>query len=112
MRSLSGVEFALDLVPGPGDDSNTYPTASPAATVPRPGFTPHQRTGRMFVAFLFVAVTAADDARNPLHPRIDKLIAAGYPDFAKHAAPPADDSEFLRRIYLDLTGTIPTAAEV
>src|SRR5262249_2917814 len=26
-------------------------------------------------------------------------------------APPADDAEFLRRIYLDLVGKIPTAAE-
>ena len=47
----------------------------------------------------------------PLSPRIDALIAAGYDDFAKQAAPRADDAEFVRRIYLDLTGTIPTAAE-
>ena len=47
----------------------------------------------------------------PLSPRIDALIAAGYEDFARQAAPRADDAEFVRRIYLDLTGTIPTAAE-
>src|SRR4051794_26224742 len=47
----------------------------------------------------------------PLSPRIDALIAAGYEDFVKHAAPRADDAEFVRRITLDLTGTIPTAAE-
>src|SRR5207245_429017 len=45
----------------------------------------------------------------PLHDRIDQLIAAGLPDFDQQAAPPADDAEFLRRAYLDLTGTLPTA---
>jgi hypothetical protein len=44
-------------------------------------------------------------AEVPLHQRIDQAIAA------RPAAPPADDAEFLRRVYLDLTGTIPTAAE-
>ena len=47
----------------------------------------------------------------PLHPRIDKLIAAGQPDFIKQAAPLADDAEFVRRVYLDLSGTIPSSAE-
>jgi hypothetical protein len=44
-----------------------------------------------------------------LHDRIDQLIAAGTPDFDKQAAPLASDEEFLRRVYLDLTGTIPTS---
>lgn len=45
----------------------------------------------------------------PLHTRIDQAIAAG------HAGPFAalsDDAEFLRRVYLDLAGTIPSAATV
>jgi hypothetical protein len=45
-------------------------------------------------------------AKSPLHQRIDKIIAAGI------VAPPgerADDPEFMRRIFLDLTGTIPSA---
>jgi hypothetical protein len=46
-----------------------------------------------------------------LHERIDQLIAAARPGFEAQAAPPASDAEFLRRVYLDLTGTIPTAAE-
>lgn len=62
--------------------------------------------------FLTVAVTvqAAIGAEAPLHQRIDQAIAAG-PDFNKLAAAPASDEEFLRRIYLDLTGTIPTSAD-
>lgn len=47
----------------------------------------------------------------PLHQRIDRLIAAGHPDYEKQAAPLAPDAEFLRRVTLDLTGTIPTAAD-
>jgi hypothetical protein len=50
-------------------------------------------------------------AEAPLHERIDQAIAAAVPDFVHHAAGPASDAEFLRRVYLDLTGTIPTAAE-
>ncbi|MFO0822128.1 MAG: DUF1553 domain-containing protein [Gemmataceae bacterium] len=65
----------------------------------------------MFVCLLLTTLVAAEDARNPLPARIDQLIAAGYPDYAKHAAPLAADAEFVRRVYLDLTGTIPTADE-
>jgi hypothetical protein len=65
----------------------------------------------MPVYLLCLIAVAVGDAKNPLHPRIDKLIAAGYPDHAKQAAPRADDAEFVRRVYLDLTGTIPTVAE-
>lgn len=50
-------------------------------------------------------------AEAPLHERIDRAIAAAQPDFARQAAGLASDAEFLRRIYLDLIGTIPTAAE-
>jgi hypothetical protein len=46
----------------------------------------------------------------PLHQRIDHLIAAGK-DFARHAAGPASDAEFVRRLYLDLTGSIPSSEE-
>src|SRR5262249_6136212 len=51
-------------------------------------------------------------AQAPLHERIDQLVAAGTPDFSKLAAPPAADEEFLRRVFLDLTGTIPAAEQV
>jgi hypothetical protein len=66
---------------------------------------------------LLLLLPAAAPGDAPLHERIDKAIAgpvgAGSPrpDVARKAAGPASDAEFLRRIYLDLTGTIPTAAE-
>lgn len=66
-------------------------------------------TGRLSVIFCGLALLAAGlsptfAAGPPLHQRIDEIIAAGI------VAPPgerADDAEFLRRIFLDLTGTIP-----
>jgi hypothetical protein len=54
--------------------------------------------------------TIPAQAQAPLHEQIDQLIAA-RPNFTAMAAPLASDSEFLRRVYVDLTGTIPTAAE-
>ena len=45
----------------------------------------------------------------PLHQRIDQAIAAALP--GKLAGGLSSDAEFLRRIYLDLAGIIPTAAE-
>jgi hypothetical protein len=47
-------------------------------------------------------------AAEPLSTRIDKLVAAKY---SGPKAAQADDAEFLRRIYLDLVGRIPTVAE-
>lgn len=68
--------------------------------MPVPAFT--------FAAALVLTPTAP---AVPVHERIDQLIAAGHPNYAKQAAPIASDAEFLRRAYLDLTGTIPTVAD-
>src|SRR6266478_4382324 len=65
--------------------------------------------GTALLSVLAVAVPAV--AQTSLHQRIDQAIVAGKPDFEKQAAPPASDAEFLRRLTLDLTGTIPTAEE-
>jgi hypothetical protein len=46
-----------------------------------------------------------------LHERIDHAVATALPDFVRRASGPSSDAEFLRRVTLDLTGTIPTAAE-
>src|SRR4051794_7503203 len=68
------------------------------------------RRPALAVAFgLLLALPAA--AQAPLHQRIDQAIAAASPTFAKEAAAVASDEEFLRRVYLDLTGSIPTAAQ-
>lgn len=57
-------------------------------------------------------VTVPAQAQAPLHQRIDQLIAAGRPNFEAQAAPLASDAEFLRRVYLDLTGSIPTVVDI
>jgi hypothetical protein len=48
-------------------------------------------------------------AQVPLSVRIDQEIQKGLKD--SRVAVPASDAEFLRRVYLDLTGVIPSAAE-
>jgi hypothetical protein len=57
------------------------------------------------------ALTSIAHADEPLHQRIDQEIAAKVPGFLSKAAPPAGDEEFLRRLYLDLTGNIPTTQQ-
>lgn len=73
-----------------------------------------QRRGLPFLA-LFVAASfnfAGTDtirATEPaLHERVDLLIEAAA---TGPIAPPASDADFVRRLYLDLTGVIPTADE-
>ncbi len=61
------------------------------------------------VAGLFFIRSASGQA--PLHERIDQLVRRGHKDYAQVAAPVSDDAEFVRRIYLDITGIIPTADE-
>ncbi len=43
--------------------------------------------------------------------RIDELLATKWQEAGVTPTAPASDAEFLRRAYLDLAGTIPTAAE-
>ncbi|MFI5456910.1 MAG: DUF1549 and DUF1553 domain-containing protein [Isosphaerales bacterium] len=52
---------------------------------------------------------AASDAR-ALAGQIDRLLAAGWAEAKVQPAPPADQAEYLRRVYLDLVGKVPTAA--
>jgi hypothetical protein len=47
----------------------------------------------------------------PLHVRIDRLIGIDQ-DFARYDAGLASDSEFLRRVHIDLAGYIPTSAQI
>lgn len=55
--------------------------------------------------FFVAAVTFADE---PVHSRVDQLIEAAA---GATVAPPSDDAEFLRRIFLDLAGRIPSVSE-
>ncbi len=57
-----------------------------------------------------LAASVSAFAAEPLHRQVDQLIAAKAA--GKPFAAPATDAEFLRRAYLDFSGTIPTADEV
>jgi hypothetical protein len=58
----------------------------------------------------FGAEPAGQDAQ-ALAARIDYHMAAGYKSAGVEPVPLADDAEFLRRVYLDLAGRIPTVPE-
>src|SRR3954447_5111479 len=75
----------------------------------------HRRAGGFAAAAL--ALLAAPLAAAPPDPailsaKIDTHIAAGWKANEVAPAPPADDAEFLRRVYLDLAGRVPRAQEV
>lgn len=69
---------------------------------------PHPRMLLLLAAAALASLPTAR-AEEPLSTRIDALIAAKAGGFA--VSPPTDDAEFLRRLYLDLAGRIPTVAE-
>jgi hypothetical protein len=52
-----------------------------------------------------------DKQRRPLHELIDQLIAAGVSNLEERSSPLSSDAEFLRRVYLDLTGRTPTSQQ-
>ncbi len=70
-----------------------------------------RRLGPAVVCLLLLVSSKKAWAQAPLRDRIDQLIGAGQAEFEKQAAAPASDAEFLRRIYLDLTGIIPSVEE-
>ena len=67
-------------------------------------------TGRSRAAGRPARVRSAGEAP-ALARQIDRLLAAKWAEAKVRPAPPADDAESLRRVYLDLVGKIPTAAE-
>jgi hypothetical protein len=58
-----------------------------------------------------VGAAGSNRADEPLHVVIDRLVALQTADYEKLAAPVCSDEEFLRRIWLDLTGMIPSTAD-
>jgi hypothetical protein len=72
---------------------------------------------RTFVAVGFVLIVGPSAAAGPPDPtklaeRIDAHLDARLKAENATPAPPADDAEFLRRAYLDITGRIPSTRDV
>ena len=61
---------------------------------------------------LSVSADEADARRAAIISRIDGLLAERWEAEGIQPAQPSDDSEFVRRVYLDLTGAIPRVADV
>lgn len=61
------------------------------------------------LGLLLVCLASAARAERPLHQRIDEHIEAKAGDVAMR--PTAGEAEFVRRVYLDLAGRIPSVAE-
>jgi hypothetical protein len=53
-------------------------------------------------------IALADDQ---LSQQIDALLEKSWQEHGIHPAQPASDAEFMRRVYLDLTGRVPSVAE-
>jgi hypothetical protein len=72
--------------------------------------------GGTFCAVLFFGAAcdftpSAAAAEPSISQRVDDLLAARWKEQGVEPAARADDSELLRRLYLDLTGVIPTVAD-
>src|SRR5688500_2026926 len=57
------------------------------------------------------APTSKPDAADAIAALIDRHLAADWDARGVKPAPAADDAEFVRRVYLDLIGRAPKAAE-
>lgn len=66
------------------------------------------RMPRLLCLLLYGLTAGVADADEPLHSRIDQQIEAAA---GTNVAPVADDAEFLRRVYLDFAGRIPSVDE-
>ena len=63
-----------------------------------------------YAVAISTATASSSFATEPLHARIDTAIGFGNAEFEAIVADDAGDATFVRRIYLDLAGTIPSVS--
>jgi hypothetical protein len=76
-----------------------------------PNYTTEKPKGETVVLTPVAVRVAAPREPEKMAAEIDRIVSAKLADAKIPVSPQADDAEFLRRVYLDLTGCIPTAAK-
>jgi hypothetical protein len=71
---------------------------------------PSRKTALLTLSMI-VCIAASSVADTPLHKWIDMTVGVGSVGFENVVADDAGDATFARRLYLDLTGTIPSAEQ-
>src|SRR5689334_18460480 len=66
----------------------------------------------LWIALALLLLAGRTPAGEHTSGTIDRLISAAWARDKVQPAPPADDPEFVRRVYLDLVGRIPSGDEV
>jgi hypothetical protein len=72
---------------------------------------PAVRIPLSLIALVLVSLPAVSRAEQKLREVIDAEVQAAWKEHDVEHSPPADDATFLRRVYLDLCGTIPSYEE-
>lgn len=108
--SLIGLAALQIVSQAPRSNGEENPPAEPAATARQGTCTPASPALNGGAAAV-PAPQPGQQAPKPLHEVIDQLIDQGYQARGVKPAENCSDADFLRRIYLDLTGMIPTLGE-
>ena len=72
----------------------------------------HYKIFLAMTAVLTVGALRIGRAEEPFPEQIDQIIEAACGQSGTNVAGPSDDAEFVRRVYLDLVGVVPTVKEV
>ena len=119
---MKGGDEGVVIVPGKPEKSRLYQNLAAGSDPhmpPKKQLTePEREMVREWIAAM--AVAPVDLSQKPQPPRhfdsvtqaVDTLIAEGWERRGVNPAPAVDDRTWCRRVYLDLAGRIPTAAEL